>query len=179
MLKGRFYQALLPKRQRMLGAPKATETFDDLYARARTLERHDQQFSARRVDAKPQSDRPHKPGSTKESKPAGLEHSPSGPPARSVGKNFGRHKNKSGACYHCGELGDYGKDCPVRGTEAAGKSSKVPALAVSSAEEMTIPQLEELITSKRLAAEKKSWDRVLQRLEPSPVVSPHQVEWTG
>jgi len=47
MLKGRFYQALLPKWQRKLGAPKATETFDDLYARARTLERHDQQFSAR------------------------------------------------------------------------------------------------------------------------------------
>lgn len=31
MLKGRFYQALLPKWQRKLGAPKAAETFDDLY----------------------------------------------------------------------------------------------------------------------------------------------------
>ena len=35
MLKGRFYQALLPKWQRKLGAPKPSESFDDLYARAR------------------------------------------------------------------------------------------------------------------------------------------------
>ena len=32
MLKGRFYQALLPKWQRKLGAPKLAESFDDLYA---------------------------------------------------------------------------------------------------------------------------------------------------
>ncbi len=49
LLKGRFYQALLPKWQRKLGAPKATETFDDLYARARALERHDQQFNVRAI----------------------------------------------------------------------------------------------------------------------------------
>ena len=154
MLKGRFYQALLPKWQRKLGAPKATETFDDLYARARTLERHDQQFNARRGDTKPQSDRPQRLGPAKESKSTGLDHSPSGPPPRGAGKNFGRHKSKSGACYHCGESGHYGRDCPARGTEAAGKSSKVSALTARSAEDMTIPQLEELITSKRLAAEK-------------------------
>ena len=39
LLKGRFYQALMPKWQRKLGAPKASETFDELYAWARTLER--------------------------------------------------------------------------------------------------------------------------------------------
>ena len=38
ILKGRFYQAILPKWQRKLGAPKTTETFEELYARARTLE---------------------------------------------------------------------------------------------------------------------------------------------
>ena len=51
-VKGRFYQALLPKWQRRLGAPKTTETFEELYARARTLERHDQQIGASRGDSR-------------------------------------------------------------------------------------------------------------------------------
>lgn len=52
ILKGRFYQALQPKWQRKLGAPKTTETFEELYARARTLERHDQQYGARESKTK-------------------------------------------------------------------------------------------------------------------------------
>jgi len=44
MLKGQFYLALLPKWKRKLGAPNASETFDELYARAITLEHHDQQM---------------------------------------------------------------------------------------------------------------------------------------
>ena len=48
MLKGQFYQALLPKWQRKLGAPKTDESFEDLYARARTVERHNQQIGAER-----------------------------------------------------------------------------------------------------------------------------------
>ena len=38
LLKGRFYQALLPKWQRKLGAPKLEESFTELYDRARMLE---------------------------------------------------------------------------------------------------------------------------------------------
>ena len=38
MLKGHFFQALLPKWQRKLGALKTTKSFEDLYARAHTLE---------------------------------------------------------------------------------------------------------------------------------------------
>ena len=52
MLKGRFYQALLPKWQRKLGAPKPAESFDNLYARARTQERHNQQINACQVGEK-------------------------------------------------------------------------------------------------------------------------------
>ena len=37
LLKGHFYQALLPKWQCKLGAPKAAESFEDLFARARTF----------------------------------------------------------------------------------------------------------------------------------------------
>ena len=35
----------MPKWQRKLGAPKPKESFEELYDRARTLERHDQQYS--------------------------------------------------------------------------------------------------------------------------------------
>lgn len=44
LLKGRFFQAVLPKWQRKLGAPKVEESFNQLYERARTLERHDMQY---------------------------------------------------------------------------------------------------------------------------------------
>lgn len=54
MLKGRFYQALLPKWQRKLGAPKTTETFDELFTRTRMLERHDQKFNSGRSDSRTQ-----------------------------------------------------------------------------------------------------------------------------
>ena len=40
MLKGHSYQALSPKWQCKLGAPKTDETFEDLYARARAMEQH-------------------------------------------------------------------------------------------------------------------------------------------
>ena len=45
LLKGRFFHCLATKWQRKLDAPKPKETFEELYARARTLECHDQQFS--------------------------------------------------------------------------------------------------------------------------------------
>ena len=45
ILKGRFFQALHTKWQRKLGAPKPAETFNELYDRARTYERHEQQFT--------------------------------------------------------------------------------------------------------------------------------------
>ena len=54
MLKGRFFQAL-PKWQRKLGAPKIDEKFNDLYDRARVVERHEKQYLASasaRSDAK-------------------------------------------------------------------------------------------------------------------------------
>ena len=43
LLKGRFFQALIPKWQWKLGAPKPEETFPELYDRARMLEKHELQ----------------------------------------------------------------------------------------------------------------------------------------
>ena len=52
LVKGRFYhwQALLPKWERKLGAPKAAEKFDDLFTTACTVEWREQQFGAIRSD---------------------------------------------------------------------------------------------------------------------------------
>ena len=44
LLRGRFFQALLPKWQQKLGAPKFGESFTELYDRAHTLERYEKQL---------------------------------------------------------------------------------------------------------------------------------------
>ena len=41
LLKGRFFQALNSKWQRKLAAPKPNETFNELYDKARTLEKYE------------------------------------------------------------------------------------------------------------------------------------------
>ena len=50
LLKGRFFQALFPRWQRKLGAPKPDESFDELFARARTTERREEQYSTTTSD---------------------------------------------------------------------------------------------------------------------------------
>ena len=42
LLKGWFFQALLLRWQRKLGAPKPDESFDELFSRARTAEKREQ-----------------------------------------------------------------------------------------------------------------------------------------
>ena len=44
LMKGSFFQALLPKRQRKVGAPKTDESFAELFSRACTMECREQQY---------------------------------------------------------------------------------------------------------------------------------------
>ena len=46
MLKGHFFQALHPKWQRKVGAPKTSESFNELYDRVCIVERQEKQISA-------------------------------------------------------------------------------------------------------------------------------------
>ena len=46
IVKGRFFQALHVKWQRKLESPRPTESFSELYDRARMLERHEKQYAA-------------------------------------------------------------------------------------------------------------------------------------
>ena len=50
LMKGKFFQSLLPKWQRKLCAPKTEESFVDLFNRARTAEKHDQQYNQSAAD---------------------------------------------------------------------------------------------------------------------------------
>ena len=45
LMKGRFFQALLPKWQQKLGTLKTDESFDKLFNRARTMEHREQQYN--------------------------------------------------------------------------------------------------------------------------------------
>ena len=54
LLKGHFFQALMPVWQRKLGAPKTAETFNDLFNRARTLECRERQYSRTADNGTPQ-----------------------------------------------------------------------------------------------------------------------------
>ena len=121
MLKGRFYQALLPKWQRKLGAPKP---FDDLYARARAQERHDQQISARQLGEKSKQK-----GSQKKH-----TESAKAPAPRPANKGFIKPKQKEKGCFNCGDLNHFERSCPKPkgGSEATGKSSKVSTLTAES-----------------------------------------------
>ena len=101
MLKGRFYQALLPNWQRKLGTPKTDESFEDLYPRARAFERHDQQIGAgRQVDM-----RHSKPSTADE--PSKKTNTANEPRTSKNWHSLARRddRNKSRGCFHCGEVG--------------------------------------------------------------------------
>ena len=156
LLKGRFYQALLPKWQCKLGAPRASETFEELYARARTLERHDQQLNAARGEMKPPRNPSHKAptgeGQVPEKAPGSLD--------RSKGQaSTGSQKQRNLQCYHCGQLGHFERNCPKLPREAPGKSGQVSAVMIASnkpASQLSTEELEELLARRQAEEEQHS-----------------------
>ena len=175
LLKGRFFQALLPKWQRKLGAPKVGESFNELYERARTCERHDKQYqSAFNQRAKDQS-RPK--AKRVESAPGSSDASEQVQPQPQPQRDAPTGKRKSTiSCFRCGG-GHFLRNCPepadkkgVDKSEAPGKSSKQtePNTATVGAAEaaargstldtlsnMSDEQLENILASRRCLKEQE------------------------
>ena len=179
MLKGRFFQALHAKWQRKLGAPKITESFNELYDRACTLERQERQISANaaaRGETKVSAGKPHNKQSnysnrqpTKQSKvetmmPAGSNksHRQKTPVhfQTQQQQQTGSDQQKRG-CWICGKLTHLARNCKESHLEASGRSGRASRTAHLTAapqpvnvEDLTEEQLEKLLNQRRLSKEK-------------------------
>ena len=160
LLKGRFYQALYVKRQRKLGPPKASESFYELYDRARALEEQEKQYAASSVihqsDNFRRSD--HSKMSTGSQPPAGTLP-PSTPTTQATGRSeeIGS-RQLARRCHHCKETGHLRRDCPRR-QEALGRSSTNTVTAQQNparVEDLTEQELERLLAERRLQRERGS-----------------------
>ena len=151
LVKGRFYQALLPKWQRELGAPKAAESFDDLFTRARTVERHEQQFGATRSDPNQKGEKRRDRDESQGKQQPNAELT-SEATANQSGSML---RKRRGECYICHEKGHIARYCP-KSKESPGRSnssSNVSMLMAEVLESLSIEQLEQILAKSRLQAE--------------------------
>lgn len=132
LLKGRFYQALHPRWQRKLNAPRTDETFAQLFERARMLEQHEKQFAASaacrtetstkkfRQSTQTSENRPV-PTATTATTPATGQGSQRGMASPASSSKVGR------LCYICHDTGHFARNCPTRSKntkyESPGRSS--------------------------------------------------------
>ena len=154
LLKGSFFNGLLPKWQRKLGAPKPKESFEELYDRARTLERHDQQYSQFTVERKDPGGKKEKvtPKPATVGEPKVVQNDAKAPSnAPSQGQN-------QLVCYNCEKPGHIARNCrkPKQRPrfEATGRSAK-PNVLITTIAEMMDSQLEQELASRRLFREEE------------------------
>ena len=164
LLKGRFFKALHTKWQRKLGAPKPGETFGELYDRARTLERHEKQFSETAAASK---ERKSVSGGDKqvmisEAQVRSEEGGKDQPQAFRGANTNAPCTRQRVECHRCKNLGHYAQECPFRAnkSESLGQSTSrsatltaVPVETNSSLGSFSIEQLEQHLAQRRLSSE--------------------------
>ena len=166
LLKGRFYQALHPRWQRKLNAPRPDETFPQLFERARMLEQHEKQFTA---SAACRTETPSK--KSKPSAQAGGSRPPttsqkSQKPQESVPAQASAPKVVR-LCHVCREPGHFVRNCPIRfknskhespgrsTNESTARTSAVEVKETNEQKELTEEELEFLLARCRLQKEKQ------------------------
>ena len=125
LMKGRFFQALLPKWQRKLGAPKTEESFDELFNRARTMEFREQQYNEI-ADERRGKDKPRKvDGETTRGKGSDSRSNTSCEGSDSSGPKptSDRPANRLGLqhikCRACGQYGHFARNCGQKRRQGA------------------------------------------------------------
>ena len=171
LLKGRFYQALHPRWQRKLNAPRTDETFAQLYERACMFEQHEKQFTASaacrtetkskrsRSSTQARGSRPTTTTTTATSQRS--QRSQESIPTQASAPKF------VCLCHVCREPGHLARHCPSRlknsKHESPGRSTNSPAAQTSSVQveetnerkELTEEELESLLARCRLQKEKQ------------------------
>ena len=161
----------------MLGAPKPSETFEELFSWSCTIEHHDQQCNAGRAEAKSAKQFPKKDSTTPESvvpkskgskaleEPLPKEPSPKVTTGRSLVIRRG--------CFHCLEHVQW--NCPKLKAEASGWSGRVSALTGETStgsmcnmpafeedttvQENSIQQLEQVLANMRFPMEQSRFKK--------------------
>ena len=174
LLKGRFFQAIHVKWQRKLGAPKPSETFQELFNRARVLEQHEKQYqesaASRSGDKQDKLIR-------SSSQQKGNGGSQQNPDSNTFSKYVPIHER---TCYNCNEVGHLSRDCKLHTVktkkqwEAPGRESKERSAPKSScsavlesvvseghtkpSSELSTQQLRELLAQRQLQDEQNMLD---------------------
>ena len=175
MLKGQFFQALMAERK--VGAPKTGETFNELYDRARTVERQEKQISASaaaRGDTKALTDKSHarqhqiaNKQTIRQDAPQNATNNKSSKPRSTAQTQVSKHPAQTESeqyrrgCWLCSNLNHLARNCTKQPrAEASGRSGQVSRTAQLTAavqspkvEDLTEEQLETLLNQRRLAKE--------------------------
>ena len=158
LMKGRFFQSLAPRWQRKLGAPKVDESFDELFNRARTTERREQQYceaAEERKDSQQKSKRVEKAPTQPRKEQAAKASADS-----EKKRDSSQSSNKQGQgpqCHNCHRFGHIAKFCwdkRKRGAEAPGKQKDSKTRLVS-VDELSDRELEQELSKRRLEKEQQ------------------------
>ena len=155
-MKGRFFQALLPCWQRKLGAPKSDESLDELFNRARTTEKREQQYcevAEERKDAQPKPKKVER-ASTRPRRDPGE----GAPGAEDRGGGGEQTRGQGSRCHKCHRLGHIAKFCwdkQGRGAEAPGRQRESRTRLVTPVGKMSDKKVEQELSKWRLDKEQQ------------------------
>ena len=173
LLKGRFFQALLPKWQRRLGAPKTDESFDELFNRARTTECREQQYNdiadeRRGKDRTKREDNETNRGKGSDSRlKVPSEDSESNGYKPTSDRSASRQGLQHIQCRACGQYGHMARNCGQKrkpGAESPGRrdsgtiAKPKDTLQVRSVADYSDRELEQELTRRRLDKEQQLAD---------------------